>query len=125
MRRQKLSTVLLSAVGSAKNKHKVNLAGLCVKEIEDTKTDKNGNPFRPGKILDSSGCVCNFMVWGVLSLADEVWIEDAIIDVMNVEVNSTAKRLDFRAFSQVARASMTTPFRKPRKLHMLAWKGSS
>ena len=122
MRRQKLSRMQLSGLGSAKNRTRTNLLPVFVKEVSDSKEDKNGSAFRSGKLLDSLGCVCTFMVWGDLALEEEVWVKDTIINVMNVEVNTADKRLDFRAFSQVAKASKVESFARPRKLHMLVWK---
>ena len=122
MRRQKFSRVQLSGLGASKNRTRTNLLPVCVKEVTNSRVDRNGNAYRFGKLLDSLGCVCNFLVWGDLAREEDIWVKDAIINVMNVEVNTTDKRLDLRAFSQVSKASSVELFAKPRKLHMLVWK---
>ena len=47
------------------------------------------------------------------------YVELARIDVMNAEVNSKDKRLDFRSFSQACETSSSAAFTKPRKLYLM------
>ena len=103
------------------DKPRFSLQRCCVLIDSESKTDKNGQPYRSTRVHDAAGSVTNMMVWGGLAAMEDVWKRDAVIDIFGAEVHFAEQRLNIRNFSEVNLASQTTSFRKPAKLNFLKW----
>jgi len=103
------------------DKPRFSLQRCCVLIDSESKTDKNGQPYRSTRVHDAAGSVTNMMVWGGLAAMEDLWKRDAVIDIFGAEVHFAEQRLNIRNFSEVNLASQTTSFRKPAKLNFLKW----
>ena len=103
------------------DKPRFSLQMCCVLIDSESKTDKNGQPYRSTRVHDAAGSVTNMMVWGGLAAMEDLWKRDAVIDIFGAEVHFAEQRLNIRNFSEVNLASQTTSFRKPAKLNFLKW----
>ena len=124
LKQQSLKRMSLSRLPEQADRARVSLHPCMVGVASEVKRDRNGKLYRSTRLVDTSGNVCNVMVWGSLASQDEVWANGVTVDIRVATVNCADQRIDLRSFSNVKVITEAAALQKPRRLQFLRWSAS-